>query len=264
MALGNLEMRLLAYGQMRGLQTIRLGDLSEPLRLSIPQQYWILSRLARAGMIARVRRGLYVLPPRLPLGGRWSPDEALALNTLIKDLRGRYQVCGPNAFNRYGFDEQVPARVFAYNNRLSGERTIGAVALTLIRVADDRLGGIEEVSSREGPPLVYSSRARTLVDAVYDWSRFRSLPRAYAWIRRELSARRVRAGELVDAAIRYGNLGTARRIGALLDREGVPERLLRRLERTLGRSKSLIPWVPGRAAKGKVDSRWGVILNERE
>jgi predicted transcriptional regulator of viral defense system len=263
-ALGNLEMRLFAYAQMREIQAVRLGDLSGPLRLSMRQQYWILSRLARAGMIARVRPGLYLLPPRLPLGGRWSPDETLALNTLMGDLRGRYQVCGPNAFNRYGLDEQVPVRVFAYNNRISGERTIGAVALTLIKVADDRLGGTEDVPSREGAPLVYSSRARTLVDAVYDWPRFRSLPRAYDWIRRELSAKRVRAEELVETSIRYGNMGTVRRIGALLEREGVPERLLRKLERSLGSTTCLIPWVPGRPTRGKANPRWGVVFNERE
>jgi hypothetical protein len=57
----------------------------------------------------------------------------------MEDQDGRYQICGPNAFNRYGFDEQVPTRVYAYNNRLSRERTIGSVALTLIKVTDNRL-----------------------------------------------------------------------------------------------------------------------------
>ena len=38
-------------------------------------------------MIAQVRRGLYLVPERLPLGGKWSPDEILALNTLIEDAR---------------------------------------------------------------------------------------------------------------------------------------------------------------------------------
>ena len=139
--------------------------------------------MARGGLIARVRPGLYLVPAQLPLGGAWSPDEILALNTLMEDRQGRYQICGPNAFNRYGFDEQIPTRVYAYNNRISGERSIGAVALTLIKVADGRLGDTEEVRTRKAGPAVYSSRVRTLVDAVYDWSRFNSLPRAYDWIR---------------------------------------------------------------------------------
>ena len=71
------------------------------------------------GVIARVRRGVYLIPPRLPLGGQWPPSEVLAISALIGGQGGRCQICGPNAFNRYGFDEQVPARVYAYNNRIS-------------------------------------------------------------------------------------------------------------------------------------------------
>ena len=45
----------------------------------------------------------------------------------MRDARGRYQMCGPNTFNMYGLDDQVPVRVYAYNNRISGERRIGSV-----------------------------------------------------------------------------------------------------------------------------------------
>ena len=33
----------------------------------------VRSRLARSGLIARVWRGLYLVPPTLPVAGRWSP-----------------------------------------------------------------------------------------------------------------------------------------------------------------------------------------------
>jgi len=136
--IGRLEAQLLAYTQMRGWTTVRTGDLRTPMRLSADQERKLFSRLARAGMIARVWRGLYLVPPRLPLGGKWSPDEGLALATLMAARGGRYQICGLNAFNRYGFDEQMPNRVYAYNNRISGDRRIGSVQLTLIKVADAR------------------------------------------------------------------------------------------------------------------------------
>lgn len=261
--LGQLEMQLFAYVQMRKLRTLATGDLTGPLRISAKQEREVFSRLSRSGMIAQVRRGLYLVPERLPLGGKWSPDEILALNTLMADRKGRYQICGPNAFNRYRFDEQVPARVYAYNNRLSGERTIGAVALTLIKVADERLGSTEAVQTSEGLTAVYSSRARTLLDAVYDWSRFNSLPRAYQWVRDDLAAKRVKAAELVSVTLRYGDKGTIRRMGALLEREGVARPLLKKLERTLRPSTSLIPWIPTFPKRGTVNRRWGVVLNER-
>ena len=242
--LGELETRLLAYVQLRHLPAVRLGELAKPLRLTSTQERKLLSRLSQSGMIARVARGLYLVPPRLPLGGAWSPDEILALNTLMSDQDATYQICGPNAFNRYGFDEQIPTRTYAYNNRLSCDRQIGTVSLTLIKVADERLGSTEKVKTPDGMTAVYSSRVRTLMDAVYDWSRFDTLPRAYEWIKRDLTAKRVSAADLVDVAIRYGNQGTIRRIGTLLEQERVADSVLKKLEHAIndgGKQKG--PWV---------------------
>lgn len=261
--LGPLETKLLAYGQMRGLPAVRVGELRAALRLSPIQERRLLNRMARAGLLPRVWRGLYLLPPRLPLGGKWSPDEALALSALMTSQGACYQACGPNAFNRYGFDDQVPNRVYAYNDRISGERTVGAVALTLIKVDPARLGDTEQARTADGLATLYSSRARTLVDAVYDWSRFNSLPRAFEWIRAELVEKRVGAAELVRITLRYGDVGTIRRIGALLDREGVRDALLRRLQRALKPTSGLIAWNPVRPRRGTVDRRWGVVWNDR-
>jgi len=260
-ALGKLETQFIAYAQMRELRAVRTGELLRPLGLTREQERELFRRLARGGLIARVRPGLYLVPKRLPLGGAWTPDEVLALTTLIEDRGGRYQICGPNAFNRYGFDEQVPARVYAYNNRISGERSIGSVRLTLIKVADARLGGTEQFTTSEGLVAVYASRARALMDAVYDWSRFNSLPRGYAWIRRELEKKRVTPAELVDMTLRYGDVGTVRRMGALLEREGVDARLLRKLAKKLLRSSGLIPWIPTQPRRGRISRGWGVVVN---
>lgn len=261
--LGNLERLLFAYAQMRSLRELRTGDLTGPLGITPKQERELLSRLARSGLIAKVRRGLYLVPSRLPLGTRWTPDEALALNALMANGRGRYQICGPNAFNRYGFDNQVPIRVYAYNNRISGERTIGAVALTLIKVADSRLGDTDEERTTEGEVAIYSSRVRTLLDAVYDWSRFNSLPRGYAWIADDLAAGRVSAAGLVRVTLRYGDFSTIRRMGVLLEREGIGDGLLRKLERAFGRPTNVILWIPGRPRMGTINRRWGVLLNDR-
>jgi predicted transcriptional regulator of viral defense system len=259
--LGPYEAKLLAYAHMRKIQTLKVGDVAHALRITAKQETQLLSRLVRVKMIARVRRGLYLIPPRLPLGGQWSPSEGLALNTLMEDQGAKYQICGPSAFNRYGFDEQIPNRIYAYNNRISGERKIGSVSVTLIRVSNQRLGGTDEVENEDNIITVYSSRARTLVDAVYDWSRFNTLPRAYTWIKNELAAKRVTAGELINATLRYGDKGTVRRIGLLLEMIGTQEQLLMKLLRALAPSKALIPWVPVFANRGKKNGKWGVLEN---
>src|SRR5262245_45195204 len=98
--LGGLEQQLFAYIQLRKLRTLRKGDLTGPLQISIKQERELLSRLSRADMIAQVRRGLYLVPVRLPLGGRWSPDEGLALNTiLLKNPHFLFLIDAKNAFD---------------------------------------------------------------------------------------------------------------------------------------------------------------------
>jgi predicted transcriptional regulator of viral defense system len=135
--------------------------------------------------------------------------------------------------------------------------------LTLIKVADERLGDTETAETADGFKVVYCSRARTLLDAVYDWSRFDSLPRGYDWIRKELKAKRVTAAELVAVTLKYGDIGTIRRIGALLEREEVANPLLKKLEKASPKTSSLIPWIPTKPKRGTVNRRWGVVINEQ-
>ena len=214
--MGRLETQFFAYCQMLGLQTVRSGDVSAALRLTPEQERSLLFRLARNGWIVRLRRGLYLVPEKLPLGGKWMPPEGTALSTLMEDRNGRYQVCGPNAFNFWGFDDQVPNRVYAYNNRISGERVIAGVSFNLIKVCESRLGGVTEVTAAAGAPLIMGSKARTLVDAVRDWKRFNTIPRAYDWIRDATREESTLVPELMDACVQFGNVSTLRRIGYLV------------------------------------------------
>jgi len=260
--LGKLETQLFAYIQLRGQPTIESEEVVRGLGITSIQTRELLSRLARRSMIVRVRRGLYLVPPRLPPGGRWSPSEFLAIATLMMDRATRYQVCGPSAFHRYGWDEQVPNLIHVYNNRLSGERQIGSTTLSLIKVSDDRLGGSESFTTPDGARAIFSSRVRCLVDAVRDWSRFGGLPRAFEWIRGELAQNRIEAKALVRDALRYGNTGTLRRLGKLLELQGVDRMLLESIQRKLPETTALIPWCPTRPKRGKIDRRWGVVFNE--
>lgn len=260
-SLGPLEIKLLAYVQGRTSPTLASGECAVALGWSQAQERGVLSRLSKNGLIVRVRPGLYLVPSRLPPGGRYSPGEFLVLDTLMKDRDGRYQISGPNAFHRYGWTDQVPNRLYVYNNRISGERMIGPVALTLIKTPDARLGGVDIVRAPDGIAVVHASRARALVDAVHDWSRFDTLPRAFAWIAREVEQDDAFAAKLVEDTIRFGNQGTIRRIGAWLERLDAPAQLVRRLERGIRPSMTFIPWIPNREKRGKTDKRWGVVIN---
>jgi predicted transcriptional regulator of viral defense system len=180
----------------------------------------------------------------------------------MKALRAQYQITGPSAFNRYGFDDQVPNRIFVYNNRLSGSRQIGSTQYVFIRISDKRLGEVEKVRTPDGEELYYSSRSRALVDALYDWSRFNGIPRGLSWTRQELQKGSVSAAGLAQIAVRFGNQSTLRRLGWLLERADALPVVLNVVKKALNKSSSLIPLIPLKQGKGPTDKIWGVIDNE--
>ncbi len=261
--LGKLEQRFLSFVQLKRLTMVRYGEFRSVLALSAMQEKKVLSRLARAGLITRLKRGFYLFPPRLPLGGVWSPSEYLVLQELMKACdHGRYQLCGWPVFHRYGFSEQMPTRAYLYNNRLSGDRLIGGQEFTFIKVSDGRLGATVAQRIREGVKIFLPTKARALMDAVYDWSRFASLPAAYAWIRKAVGENPRLADELARAACRYGNQSTVRRIGYVLENLKPSGAWKPALLKALRSTGSPIPLAPGRPARGAVNREWGVIVNE--
>jgi predicted transcriptional regulator of viral defense system len=271
MVAASFELRLLSFAQLKGIEVVRVGDLQRRLKLTARQETTLLYRMSRSGVIVRAQRGVYLLPRMLPVGARWQPDASLVLQALIVDNGGAYQITGPGAFNRYGFDEQVPNRLYVYNNRISGRRVVGGLSYEFIEVATSRLGGIAKYGidldkrRRRNPEkvggLVFGTIARTLVDAVYEWSRFGTLPRAYEWIRSVVEQGRVEPTDLVAQSIRFGNQATIRRMGWQLAASGVSSRVLGPLARKVTSTRSLIPTVPGRPLRGERDRIWGVIVN---
>jgi predicted transcriptional regulator of viral defense system len=260
--LGNLSLRFFAYIQLKKKNVVFTGELSPILNITGSQERDLLRRLSNSGWIVRLKRGVYLVPPRIPAGGKYSPGVALIIQTLMGKVNGKYQICGSTAFNFYNFDDQIPSVTYVYNNRISGSRTIGRLAFQFIKIADKRLGATNVVRSREGVEIIYSSKARTLMDAVYDWSRFNSLPRGYDWIRQEIKKDFKLGAKLVEATVQYGNQAAARRTGYLLSTLDQNSRITNKLQRQLSSSKSLIPLIPNRPAKGTVNRKWGVIVNE--
>ena len=75
--------------------------------------------------------------------------------------------------------------------------------------------------------------------------------------------RRSSAGWVVRVTLKYGDVGTIRRMGVLLEREGATQALLRKLKRALAPSTSLIPWIPRSPKRGAANRHWGVVENDQ-
>ncbi|MBN1663986.1 MAG: type IV toxin-antitoxin system AbiEi family antitoxin domain-containing protein [Deltaproteobacteria bacterium] len=259
--LGPLEMQLLSYAQMRKKDILSLGELANVAGITKKQERELFSRLSRTGILIRLNKGVYLVPPNMPAGGRWTVSGYYILSKLMEILQGTYQISGPNAFNLYGFDDQVPNRIYVYNDRLFGEKEIGGTDFIFIKTDAKRLGSTKSMKTPDGIESVMVSKTRALVDSVYDWSRFNTLPRAYGWIAETLKKDQDITEKLIDDTFKYSNKGTMKRIGYLLAQLGIADNRLLELKRKLGPAKSLIPWIPGQPTKGSVNKEWGLIIN---
>lgn len=259
--LGPLEIQVLAYAQMKKKEIVRIGDVAVALDLSTKQERELLSRMARAGLIIRLTSGIYLVPQKVPPGGKLAVSEYYILSKLMEVLKGKYQISGPNAFRFYGFDDQIPNKVYVYNNRICDERRIGNIEFIFIKTSDKRLGGVNKFKTTDGSIAIFASRNRALIDAVYDWSRFNTLPRAYKWIKSDVRKDPKIVDGLISMTIKFGNKGTVRRIGFLLETLGVKSPVLGKLKGKRGSTKSLIAWMPDRPSRGSVNKDWGLIIN---
>ena len=260
--LGGMASNFFALVQMRRQDVVRSGEMAPVLGLNLVQERNLFRRLTKAGWIVRLQRGLFLVPKVLPAGGRWNPSESTILPAFMKAIQCQYQISGPTAFNRYGFDDQVSNSVFVYNDRLSGPRRIGSTRYAFVRVAGTRIGSIERVKTPEGDELCYSSKERILVDALYDWSRFNGIPRVFEWIRQELKKDSVNATALARVAVRFGNQSTLRRLGWVLEQAKASPVAIRIIKQALRGSNSPVSMVPSKSRKGPIVKAWGVIDNE--
>jgi predicted transcriptional regulator of viral defense system len=259
--LGKLEMQLLAYAQLRKKEFIFSGEIASAIDIDVQQEWKLLNRMATSGLIIRLKRGVYLVPSSMPAGGRWTVSGYYILSKLMEVMKGRYQISGPNAFNLYGFDNQVPNRIYVYNDRIGGEKEVGGTDFVFIKTDAKRLGSTKNLKTPDDMDAIMVTKSRALFDAVYDWSRYNTLPRAYGWITDAQKKDPGIIGNLIDDTLKYGNKGTVKRIGYLLTQLGVADEGLREMKQKIGPVRSLIPWIPGQPAKGSVDKKWGLIIN---
>jgi predicted transcriptional regulator of viral defense system len=143
---------------------------------------------------------------------------------------------------------------------LTGRKTIGGISYQLIKVARARLGDAEFLTITDGVKIPFASPGRALLDAFYDWSRFGTIPKAFEWVKGRIDDHHL-IGSLIKATMRFGNVGTIRRVGYVLAASGVEENDLRPLRKRLKMTKSYPPLIPSSPKRGHIDLTWGLVIN---
>ena len=218
--------------------------------------------MSKSGVAIKMMRGLYLLPEITP-SQAWTPSEYYLLAVLMKEINTDYQITGLAAFNFHKLSTQIPNQLAVYNTQLSGRKKIGNVIFNFIKVNKNRLGDTVSFSVKDSSgniEIFISSLTRTIVDAIYDYERFATIPEVYSWIMdRKLDKKFLR--NLIKSAIHFGNIGTCRRIGYLLDLLKISPRITNQILKDLPMTNSLIPMIPQLPIRGLNDRKWGVVVN---
>ena len=261
--LGPLEMQFFAWTQLENKEQVKTGDFAKVKGLSSKQEADLFYNLSSSGVIVKLWRGLYLVPPRIPLGGSWSPSPYLVISKYMRNLNARFQISGPAIFNLYGYSDQVSAWFTVYNNKVSKKLYILQYHLDFVKVVENRLGDVKKRAPygvKKSEPALVSSSEQTLLDAVYDYKKYGTLPKAYDWIATAVQDKKINPEKLVDITIKYGNTMSQKRIGWILDELKTSKKIMNRLKKKIPKTKFLVPLNPKNNV-GPINKKWGVIEN---
>lgn len=257
------DYRLFAMGEKkshgRPWAILTSQEVAQTLGITLQQTARLFSRLLYQKRIQQLRRGLYLVPGRLPPGKIWSPSPYEALWAYMNWLGATWQITGLAAFVRYGFSTQVPQSFTVCNDKLSGKFACGGSHFVFIKLPRKKLGNITLFPMYGDLQIPFSSRARTIFDAIYFEKRFGALSAAYVWMA-AIAKDSNETKELINCCLAYGNRQTLSRIGFVLEKLNVDVSLLVK-KRQQQASKTLVPLVSDSRC-GSIDHRWGIIENK--
>ena len=260
-----MEVQFFAWTQLENRDQVQTGDLVKSMNLSPKQEADLFYNLSSSGFIIKLHRGFYLIPNKIPSKGLWSPSPYLVINKYMENAGvKKFYVSGPAIFNKYGYSDQLSAWFTVYNDKISKKKNILQYHLDFKKVVPSRLGAIKKMKSYIGDGKFVWARIgspeQVILDAVYDYKKYGTLPKAYNWIIDSLRDKIINPRKLVDVTIKYGNTMSQKRIGWTLDNLKVSKKIISSLQRKISKSKFLTPLNP-KNRKGSINKKWGVIEN---
>ena len=261
--LGPLEVQFLGWAQMENKDQVKTGDFVKAVGISPKQEADLFYNLSSSGVILKLWRGMYLVPLKVPLGGRWTPSPYLIMSKYMRNLDAKFQISGNAIFNLYGYSDQLSSWFTIYNNKISKKVSIPPYRFNFVKVVENRLGKVVKKippGEKESEPALISSKEQALLDIFYDYKKYGTLPKAYKQMKFAIISKKIDPDELAKLAIRYGNTMSQKRIGWALDKLKVGRKTLLRLNKKISKKNFLVPLDPKNNI-GSIDKRWGVIEN---
>ncbi len=261
LSLSQMEIKFLSWAQNYNKTIVRSGDAQDVLKISLLQEAKLFYSLKKKSMITQIMRGLYLVPPILPPGGKFSPSHYLVLSSLMKAVGATaYQITGWVAFNSHGFDTQIPVRTDVYNDKLSGEKKLADQNFRFIKIDYKRLGYTKSFRI-DNSCIPLSSIPRAVFDGIYDYDRFGSLPMAYQWLKERIKNKKF-MNEFLEICFKLGNVSTLRRVGYTLEVLGYSKKIVSKILNQLNTTSGFIPLNPFQPNRGHTNPKWSIIINE--
>ena len=217
----------------------------------------IIYQLKKKGILKPITRGVYYYSP-LEAG----PAGARINEFLIPPIlfpRGNYYVGYSNMYNYYGFTDQIFQTFYVINTSRQSERIICGTPFKLVKISPNRMYGLENIKI-SGSQIIVSDRERTLVDLIYFPDPVGGLKKAFEILEKEASSGKSDIKKLIKYTVSFPAISVRKRIGFVLDKCGISEKILAPLEKTV-KNTSLITLCGSKSRKGTIDNKWKVIID---
>lgn len=217
----------------------------------------IIYQLKKKDILKSITRGVYYYSP-LEAG----PAGARINEFLIPPIlfpKGNYYVGYSNMYNYYGFTDQIFQTFYVLNTSRQRERAICGIPFKFVKISPKRMYGLENIKISDSQVIV-SNRERTLVDLIYFPDPVGGLKKAFEIFKEEASSSKSSIKKLIKYAVSFPAVSTRKRIGFVLDKCGISEKILAPLERSV-KNTSLITLCGSKSRKGTIDNKWKVIID---
>lgn len=252
-SLGKREAEIVARLTYEEKDIVTAWELDKYLPLDYKYRNKLVYGLRKKRILVPIKNGVYIFVPLdSVLTGR-RINEFLIPPVFFP--KGDYYIGYSTMFNYYNFTGQQYQTVFVLNTRISKVAVIAGLCFKFIKISPEKMYGLEKINIK-GRDIVVSSKERTLVDLVYYNKPVGGIFTAASILERFTREGRCDIKKLVEFSLKFPVARTRKLIGISLERAGVPETLLKPLERSV-RNTSLISFSNNR--RGKIDKKWQVI-----
>ncbi|MFH0948604.1 MAG: type IV toxin-antitoxin system AbiEi family antitoxin [Elusimicrobiota bacterium] len=217
----------------------------------------VIFRLKKKGILISINRGVYYYSPLESGPSGRNVNDYLIPSVLFP--KGDYYVGYSTMYNYYGFTEQIYQTMYILNTRIQREKVIKNTRFKMVKVSQKRIYGLRKINI-ENANVKVSDKERTLVDLIYFSEPVGGLQVAFEILIKQVLSNKIDISKLIKYTSRYPSVSTRKRIGFVLEKNGISENRLIILRNTV-KNTSLTTLYNTKTRKGKINKRWMVIEN---